>query len=251
MSFANLSPEARGLVERAVLLTLCQAAIEDCVMARISWEMRNFRSFGWNAGQCSEKLLKACLLFNGKSGNFSHPKFDDYKELINLAGNILCKPLQAPDGFRVLDDEAYDEPILHFINRLVLLGDTNLRYRGVEYRTEMYDLHKFDELVFRLSRCLIHLDELKEPTTNWRNFLKNNKGYTHDHFLTLLEPKFSEFFSKNNFSFCPQNSDHKESLAFGSGKNGLAELMACYTNGEMAGIEAHKYLKENSKIVSE
>ncbi|MBU2868838.1 HEPN domain-containing protein [Pacificibacter marinus] len=243
MSQSKLSSKAQCLVERTVLLTYGMAAVEDYSMARLSWEKQSYRSFGWNAGQCTEKLLKACLLINGKNAKFGHPKIGEYKEFIEQESCLIGGKLHLPKNLCELDDEPYDEDLETFVERLIKLGQTNLRYLEVSYEFDTYDLHKFDELVFRLSRCLIPLD------SRWRNFLKENPGHVHSEFSQLVDLEHQHMFYKNNYSFNPHSTDNKPQLAVGFGRDGLQELNRCYKERTFEGMEAYKFLSESSKLL--
>ncbi|MBC6411503.1 MAG: hypothetical protein GDA39_00505 [Hyphomonadaceae bacterium] len=156
------------------------SADDTYVAARWCYQVRLNTDFLWNAVHCLEKLMKAVLLFNGKSAkDHRHNLPNLYREVRDIAPDLLPDMLIKPN--EIGDSECYWHLELskNFIGRLYENGQAHNRYHVSGYGLHIFDICKLDRMVFAIRRlcCQLHsCPFLGVPATN-RELLKKNPNH--------------------------------------------------------------------------
>ena len=140
------------------------SADQNYVVARWCFQRNLALDFIWNATHCLEKMMKAVLLLNGRSGIKSDPDQRKpyghdlallYPEIASLAGDLLPDMLIKPNE---IDVHWRVEASGEFISRISANGDANNRYQIYGHVLHAEDLYKFDRMVFAIRRLCCPLD---------------------------------------------------------------------------------------------
>ena len=165
------------------------SADQNYVVARWCFQRSLALDFLWNATHCLEKLMKAVLLLNNRSGikaapngpAFGHNLSSLYPEIRKLAGDllldILIKPTEIDMRWRV-------ETAEQFIGRISTGGDAHNRYQIYGHVLYREDLYKLDRVVFAIRRLCCPLDSYLsgnvrqgQPTVTYRDQLRRQPDY--------------------------------------------------------------------------
>lgn len=166
------------------------SADQNYVVARWCFQQSLALDFLWNATHCLEKMMKAVLLFNGRSSikpesgkrtSYGHDLALLYPQIVSLAGDllpdILIKPNEIDMHWRV---EAGEE----FVARISANGDAHNRYQIYGHILHREDLYKFDRMVFAVRRLCCKLDGYLfgnvrhgQPTVTFREQLRTQPEY--------------------------------------------------------------------------
>ena len=208
MSIPDTNVYARELVWRMFR----DAADEDYFVARWAARAELYFQFHWSAQQSLEKYFKGILLMNDRSvKEFGHDLLSLYKEakpiIDELVPSILCPPNYFPR--KASFASADFEPTEEFLARFNDSGDSGHRYRHYSLSSNGFDLHRFDELCFRLRRLVFPLEMsyLGGTSTYRMALIEDQNLQPHDDYAflrrkkgILLEDSLG-IFKWRNFSF--------------------------------------------------
>lgn len=178
MKDVDFEPYKRAFISQAYLepADLAYALSRWCFKAGLFYE------FYWNAAQCLEKYMKACLLLNGRSAKEqSHNLIKLFAEIKAVAGALIPEVIAKPEFFR---DELWDnEPASTFVNRIDEFGNPDNRYALHGYGFFYFELEKLDTVAFGMRRIAVPLDDNIYPEEAEKHlsvaaWLENNPDLT-------------------------------------------------------------------------
>ena len=199
------------------------SADEDYLIARRSAQSKLSRPFYWNALQALEKYLKCILLLNDRSiDSYSHDLVKPWLVVKEVCGRLLPDLICPPHyvNTRRTGISIPFELTEQFLKRYEYLGHPNNRYRYYSTSHGDYDLHKFDEVCFRLRRVCFPLDMIPgSETRSFREILSIDDSIQIHHQFSFLPTTLKgaerrrriQALSWMNFSYC-------EDLALKRGK---------------------------------
>jgi hypothetical protein len=207
------------------------AAREDYLVARSSWFLGFHHQFAWSAQQTIEKLLKYTLVLHGHSVKNSRHNIEKLWEVFSKKFQAISSALYCPPrGFPLSKSGIFGsfETWESIISRFEDNGDPNNRYRYYGLRIDSLDLHKFDELVFQISRvCINTNDTILATNETYYDYLGRDRVYNASNMAFAPKPPtysahqrklaVYELFYRSNFSFRPiEDSNFPDSIAYGS-----------------------------------
>lgn len=172
-------PASNIWIRDIIWRTLRDAADEDYVVARWAAKMDLHHQFSWSGQQAIEKYCKCVLAMNGVPiPEYAHELSSLFSETKLVARELLpdlwCNPRYVRKGVGARRFELYDD----IIGRFDKQGDTEQRYRTYGGHIFREDLHKLDELVFRLRRLTIPLEKFNEDfRKSYREHLQNEPNF--------------------------------------------------------------------------
>ncbi|WP_120632599.1 hypothetical protein [Ruegeria sp. EL01] len=199
------------------------SADQNYVVARWCFQMNLATDFLWNAVHCLEKLMKAVLLFNGKSSKGGgHDLSVLYPKVLNITGNLLpdmlIKPNEIEVPWRVESAET-------FLGRLYQDGQADNRYHVFGYVLHREDLYKLDRMVYAIRRLCCPLDSYLfgntrngQPDVTFREQLERQPDYmprmVGSRLQKLIDEKSPAELRRaalnHNFLFAPDGFEHGE-----------------------------------------
>ena len=154
-------PNARSakLYNSEILRQFFEPAENDYLAARLLFCNRMESSFVWTAGQCLEKYLKAALLVRHQKIKKEHSTLFHFRRLVlwnDVELPVLLKrdkrayryPAQE-EGGKLFHPE-YTEKLEAFLQRFDAMYHPNQRYGRIDHSLELYDLFKFDQVVYHV-----------------------------------------------------------------------------------------------------
>ena len=213
-------------------------ADQNYVVARWCFQRNLALDFLWNATHCLEKLMKAALLLNGRSGiqpapgerSYGHDLSSLYPEVAALADDLLPDLLIKPSE---IDLHWRIETAEQFIERVSANGDAHNRYQIYGHVLHREDLYKFDKMVFAIRRLCCPLDSYLfgnvrhgQSTITFRDKLRRHQDFmphlAGSRWQKLTDNRASEELRhaalNHNLIFAP-NYDHGELLSGSSALN--------------------------------
>jgi hypothetical protein len=164
-------------------------ADQNYVVARWCFQRNLALDFLWNATHCLEKMMKAVLLLNGKSGikaageqkPYGHDLERLFPEVSALAADLLPDLLIKPTE---IDMPWQVETVEQFVGRISANGDAHNRYQVYGHTLHREDLYKFDRVVYAIRRLCCPLDSYLfgnirhgQPTVTVREQLERQADY--------------------------------------------------------------------------
>ena len=155
--------QQQALRNNVVYDMFVDSADQNYVVARWCFQQNLALDFLWNATHCLEKMMKAVLLLNGRSGlkpasgqpPYGHDLERLFPEVSTLAGDLLPDLLIRPSE---IDMHWRVESTQQFIARISSNGDANNRYQIYGFVLHGEDLYKFDRVLYAIRRLCSPLD---------------------------------------------------------------------------------------------
>lgn len=244
------TPQQRANQNHIANNMFVDSADQNYVVARWCYHMKLDIDFLWNATHCLEKLMKAVLLFNGKSAKKGgHDLSKLYPEVVNIAGNLLPDKLLKPKEIEV--PHWRDENSEAFINRLSQNGQADNRYHVFGYALQNEDLYKFDQMVFAIRRLCCSLDDywigklnitFREQLTKSPNLMPRGVTSRLYKLIDKRSPASLRHAALNhNFMFAPNDFEHSGLRYRSSSQNPvLGQLIVRPTERGITGKKAEE-----------
>ncbi|WP_412508394.1 HEPN domain-containing protein [Roseovarius sp. SYSU LYC5161] len=222
----DVGPQNNVYIRSSIWRMFRDAADEDYLVARMSARSRLQFQYCWSSQQAIEKYLKAILLLNNRSINFTHDLTDMFSSATDIAEDLIPSILVPPNVFpreRALFAFPPFEPVSDYIKRVERLGRPDNRYRSYSITLDFGDLNKLDNLCFMLRRIAFPLDMLVE------GYNETARELLGKHPLLQLHPKMGfqnnihkgakdiigESFRWRNFSYFYEEAVDQEKICAG------------------------------------
>ncbi|MDO9640070.1 MAG: hypothetical protein Q7J44_16150 [Pseudotabrizicola sp.] len=220
------------------------AADEDYLMARVAILHKLDYQFFWSAAQSFEKYLKGILLMNGESTqSYGHDTIRLFKAAKEICGDLIPEVICPPRGFPNYWGHIGRrfEPFSNFVERIAEYGSPSVRYRHHSIDLYLTDLHRLDEVAFRLRRLVFPLAKnFLDSPPNYREVLEKSPNLQIHPNMSFERKGTENFINDNfklmNFSFFTEQAHLNKRVSSGF-RSVNSEIFMCIESGNTAAIK--------------